>query len=187
MQLVELLQFLVAALERLQIRYLVTGSMASFAYGDPRVPHDIDVVVELPPAKFAEFRAAFSGCEFHTHTEGVGEGEARLGEFTIRRPGSPATIDVIVASDSDYDRCRLQRGQRLNVLAGRELTFAAPEDVILKKMEWYQKRRAEKHLQDIAGLLRARGERLDRAYITVWADRLGLAAIWELVRRRIRT
>lgn len=37
----ELLEKVVTVLERLQIRYLVTGSVASMAYGEPRLTNDI--------------------------------------------------------------------------------------------------------------------------------------------------
>jgi hypothetical protein len=44
----ELLQRFVGVLDRLDIRYLMTGSMASIAHGEPRLTNDIDVVVALP-------------------------------------------------------------------------------------------------------------------------------------------
>ena len=43
----ELLQRVVEVLEHLQIPYLVTGVIASIAYGEPRLTNDIDVVVAL--------------------------------------------------------------------------------------------------------------------------------------------
>lgn len=42
MELSELLIRLAEVLENLGIRYLITGSMASIAYGEPRFTHDID-------------------------------------------------------------------------------------------------------------------------------------------------
>ncbi len=62
--------------------------------------------------------------------------------------------------------------------------FASPEDVILKKLAYFQEGGSEKHLRDIAGVLRVRGEQLDRAYIERWADRLSLSAIWQQVLKR---
>ncbi len=35
-------------LERLKLLYLVTGSSATIAYGEPRFTNDIDIVVDLP-------------------------------------------------------------------------------------------------------------------------------------------
>jgi hypothetical protein len=44
----ELLRRFAEVLECLHIPYLVTGSMATIAYGEPRFTNDIDVVVALP-------------------------------------------------------------------------------------------------------------------------------------------
>lgn len=43
----ELLQKVVEVLERLQIPYIVTGSVASMAYGGPRLTNDIDIVASI--------------------------------------------------------------------------------------------------------------------------------------------
>lgn len=40
----ELLQKIVEILERLQIPYLVTGSIAAMAYGKSRLTNDIDII-----------------------------------------------------------------------------------------------------------------------------------------------
>ena len=43
----ELLKTIVDVLEDLQIPYLVTGAVASIAYGEPRLTNDIDIVADL--------------------------------------------------------------------------------------------------------------------------------------------
>jgi len=43
---VDLLRHLVAVLERLDVPYMLVGSLASAAYGEPRMTQDIDVVVD---------------------------------------------------------------------------------------------------------------------------------------------
>ena len=52
----ELLRFVARTLEALGIRYFVTGSMATIFFGEPRFTNDIDIVVDLPPAKIAPAR-----------------------------------------------------------------------------------------------------------------------------------
>ena len=47
MELYDLLAKLVEPFERLDIPYLVTDSVASMAYGEPRLTNDIDVVAGL--------------------------------------------------------------------------------------------------------------------------------------------
>ena len=61
--------------------------------------------------------------------------------------------------------------------------FASPEGVILKKLEYYREGGSDKHLRDIAGILRISGDQVDFAYIGDWATRLDLAEIWAKVRK----
>jgi hypothetical protein len=57
--------------------------------------------------------------------------------------------------------------------------------VILKKLEYYREGESEKHVGDIAGILKVQQERIDRDYIAASARRLGLEDIWLDVLRRI--
>jgi hypothetical protein len=52
------------------------------------------------------------------------------------------------------------------------------EDVILKKMAFYRDGGSEKHLRDIAGILKISSGGIDLAYIGDWAKKLGLEEIW---------
>ena len=61
----DLLRKLAAELERLGISYLVTGSTATIAYGEPRLTNDIDVVVELRLDQLDAFCAAFPAPEYY--------------------------------------------------------------------------------------------------------------------------
>jgi hypothetical protein len=54
--------------------------------------------------------------------------------------------------------------------------------VILKKLEYYREGGSEKHLRDIAGILKISGEQLDLDYLTEWSSRLGLADLWAKAR-----
>jgi hypothetical protein len=58
---------------------------------------------------------------------------------------------------------------------------AAPEDVILGKLVYYRDGGSEKHLRDIAGMLRLSGEMIDRTYLDEFARRLGVVDMWEAV------
>ena len=64
MQPLDLLRFAGELLDRLQLSYLVTGSTATVAYGEPRYTNDIDIVIDLPPERVAELCAGFPSHEF---------------------------------------------------------------------------------------------------------------------------
>jgi len=60
-----------------------------------------------------------------------------------------------------------------------------PEDVIIKKMEYYREGGPEKHLRDITGILKVSAEDIDPDYIAQWAERLDLVKIWEAIQQRL--
>ena len=177
----DLLRFVAAAFERLGLNYFVTGSMATIAYGEPRFTNDIDVVVDLPTEKVAALCAAFPPEQFYVSAAAVAEAVRLRHPFNILHPESGLKVDGFVASESEFDRSRLGRALRLHVLPDRTVSFASPEDVILKKLVYYREGASEKHLRDIAGVLRVRGEQLDMNYLREWVQKLELSDAWQAI------
>src|SRR5689334_12049479 len=52
-------------LDALELRYMVTGSVASMIYGEPRMTLDVDLVVELAVERAADLLDGFPGTEFY--------------------------------------------------------------------------------------------------------------------------
>jgi hypothetical protein len=52
-------------------------------------------------------------------------------------------------------------------------------------MEYYREGGSEKHLRDIAGILKISYGSVDINYISEWAERLGLTDIWAIIQARI--
>lgn len=181
MEQAELLRRVVDALERLKLPYLVTGSIATILYGEPRFTNAIDVVVQLPLDRAEALVAAFPAGEFDVDLEQVRAAIARRGQFNIIHPASGLKVDVMIPAMDDFDRSRFARTRRVRPAAGLEADFAAPEDVIVKKLQYYAEGGSEKHLRDIRGVLRVSSTAVDREYVAAWAERLGLREPWELI------
>ena len=62
--------------------------------------------------------------------------------------------------------------------------MARPEDVILSKMQYYKEGGSEKHLRDIAGMLKISGENIDFGYIASMVKRLDVEDVWQAILRR---
>lgn len=167
--------------DRLQLIYFVVGSTATIAYGDPRLTNDIDIVIDLPAEKVDLFCDAFSGEEFYVSRDAVRAAVAKRFQFNVIHSTSGLKIDFIVLSGSEFDRSRSKRRRDLPILSDGPTWFASPEDVILKKMVYFQEGGSEKHLRDIAGVLKLQGDRLDRDYVAKWAQLLGVEAIWQTI------
>ena len=163
MEQAELLEKLVVTLEKLNVPYLLTGSLATSAFGEPRFTNDIDVVVRLALAQVPHLCALFPAPDFYCDQTSAEQAVRQRFQFNILHPTSGQKVDVIVASDSEFDRSRLARGVRIPVSPDFEATFSAPEDVIVKKLEYFREGGSAKHLRDIVGVLKVQGERIDRA------------------------
>jgi hypothetical protein len=187
MEPLDLLRLLVGALDQLGLDYLVTGSMATIAYGEPRLTNDLDVVVALPIEQVEAFCAAFPEDDFYLSRDAVREAVLHRRQFNIIHFASGLKIDVIVPKADDFEQSRSQRGRSLPVGPDWQARFASPEDVILRKLQYYQSGGSEKHLRDIAGVLKIQGSRLDLGYLAEWAARLGVAETWRDLLERITT
>jgi len=185
MELFELLRKVVGVFERLGIPYLVTGSVAAMAFGEPRLTNDIDIVAGIGEKYIKDFVMEFPPDEFYISEEIIREAIYRQGQFNVIHPASGIKVDVIIKQDTPFDNSRFGRVHRIYPAESYQANFAAPEDVIIKKMEYYKAGGSEKHLRDIAGILKISGEIVDWDYITAWAKRLDLTEVWDAVRERL--
>ncbi|MBN1488842.1 MAG: hypothetical protein JXA69_02905 [Phycisphaerae bacterium] len=177
----DLLRHLAQTLDSLELRYFVTGSIASTYFGEPRFTNDIDVVVDLSAPQVTAFCIAFPSPEFYVSEDAIRQAIEHRTQFNIIHPASGLKIDVMIPQNTPFDHSRFVRAKRIAPDVDFDARFASAEDVIIKKMEYYKEGGSEKHLRDIMGILRLGGNDIDRAYIATWATRLGLDVIWSAI------
>ena len=186
MELYELLEQVVQTFERLQIPYLVTDSVASMAYGEPRLTNDIDLVAGIETKHVIGLLAAFPPASFYLSEEAIRAAITRQSQFNIIHPASGLKVDVMVRKETPFDRSRFARARMLRPTESYQAAFASAEDVIIKKMEYYNEGGSDKHLRDITGMLKISGKESDQSYIAEWADRLGLRPVWDMIQQRLK-
>jgi len=86
---------------------------------------------------------------------------------------------------TEYAALEQSHARLLSDPDGLSAWFAAPEDVILNKLIFFQLGGIEKHLRDIAGIIKVKQGELDLAYIEHWSEKLNVASEWSLVKQRI--
>ena len=174
----DLLRLVVLSCEQLSLRYLVTGSTATIAYGEPRFTNDIDIVLDLPAARIDSFCDLFPEAEFYLSRQAVVSAVQSKGQFNLIHPASGLKVDFMVFAATEFNQSRMSRGRELPALEDRSVRFASPEDVILMKLKYFKEGGSQKHLRDIRGVLEVQGIRIDRQYITDWSRRLGVLDEW---------
>jgi hypothetical protein len=183
----DLLRFLCEAFDRLGIKYLITGSQATIVYGEPRFTNDIDVVASLTRANLAGFICAFPAETFYVSQDAARDAIDRFGTFNVLHPSSGLKIDVIIPGRTPYELGRFDRARSIEVTPGFAAKFASPEDVIIKKLEFFKQGGSDKHIRDIAGVLRISGESINRAFIGRVAAHFGTSDAWQLAQQRADT
>ncbi|HEX4796508.1 MAG TPA: nucleotidyl transferase AbiEii/AbiGii toxin family protein [Humisphaera sp.] len=182
----DLLRYAIETLERLNITYMVVGSIASSAYGEPRLTQDIDIVIDARDAQVRELCAAFSPSDFYVSLEAALQAARRPGaQFNVLDPSSGTKIDFMIARKDDWGSEQVARRQSIELAPDQQGYAARPEDVIISKLLYYQEGGSEKHLRDIAGMLKVSGDEIDRAYVEKWATQLDVIEIWEAILKRI--
>jgi hypothetical protein len=182
----ELLVFLCRHLENIGVRYFITGSQATIAYGEPRFTNDIDVVVALDETTCDMFCDGFPEPEFYFNRETARQECLRQGMFNIIHPDSGQKIDVVIAKHNSYDQSRLERGVKIPIADSCFAIFSSPEDIVLQKMKWYRMGGGERHLRDIVGVLKIQSRAFDFTYVSHHAKNLGLEDLWQEVQGEIK-
>jgi hypothetical protein len=181
----ELLERVVEILGRLGIPYLVTGSIAGMAYGEPRLTNDIDIVAAIEEKHIDGLLEAFPQEEYYISGDAIREAIRYQKQFNVIHPASGLKIDLIIRRDTPFNNSRFGRIRRVKPGESYEANFASPEDVIIMKMVYFKEGGYDKHLRDISGIMKISGSEIDEAYITSWAAKLDLLEIWDAVRQKL--
>lgn len=172
----EQLEFVRLIAERLTsvgVEYMLTGSMAMASYGNPRMTRDVDIVVECS-SQDADFVVRCFEEDCYINRGAVIEAIANRSMFNIIHNEWIIKADFIVRKDDAYHRTEFARRRAITV-AGNPVVVAAPEDLILSKLEWARESHSELQIRDVRELL-ASGIALDREYLEDWAQVLGVTA-----------
>lgn len=180
-------QKMIDVLEGLKIPYMITGSVASILYGEPRLTNDIDVVIALKRINVRSLIDGFSVEEFYIpHEESILEEIKRKGQFNIIHISTAIKMDCIILKDTEFEIEQFKLRKRVPFVNNREAFMSTPESVILNKMLFYKEGKSEKHIRDIIGMLNISGSIIDKNYIKRWTKELDIDDIWEMILQKAK-
>jgi hypothetical protein len=158
----------------------VSGSMAAMLYGEPRVTHDVDLVVFLRSDDLPKLARMFPATDFYLPLADIISTEMareRKGHFNVIHPESGLKADFYLANRDELHAWAF-RNKNSYVLAGQTITIAPPEYVIVRKLEFFREGGSEKHIRDIRSMLRISGDYIDQTALQDWISRRDLRKQW---------
>jgi hypothetical protein len=178
----DLFELFVRPLNVVGLRYMVSGSLASVHYGEPRLTLDVDLVVHLVADEIAKLVQLFPAAEYY-----VPPADVMLVEVNRPTRGHFNVIHLLTGQKADFYPSRRHpywnwawQNRRLGQIGEMGVYFAPPEYVILWKLEFFREGGGDKHLQDIRGMLDVSGETIDRRLLDRACVELGLTQQWQV-------
>jgi hypothetical protein len=175
----ELLRRLIQALEGVGIEYMITGSIASSLQGEPRLTHDIDLVVAIQKSSVDSLIKAFPPPDFYLDKNSMLDAIDEQSTFNMIYVREGSKVDFWMLKDEPFDRSRFPR-RYVEEFMGIRMYVSSPEDTILAKLKWAEESGgSEKQFVDALRVYEVQSERLDKAYLEFWVEQLDVQSLWE--------
>ncbi len=158
------------ALEKKEIPYMLSGSLAMNVYATPRMTRDIDIVIALQENNMEDLKTIFEQ-NFYWHEQSVREEIIRKGFFNVIHHQTGVKVDFVVLKDAIFRQKEFARRSKIDV-GNKEVYLVSLEDLIISKLIWIQELQSEKQMEDIRNLLG--NPKTDRNYVALWVKNLSL-------------
>ncbi len=187
MQQHDLIKLFALPLEAANVDYVVTGSVAMILYAEPRLTHDIDIVVHLKIRDAQRIPEIFPANEYYCPPLEIILSEIRRpvrAQFNIIHHESGFKAGIFPFGEDPLHEWAFAQKRRTALETEYSVWLAPPEYVILRKMQYFAEGGSDKHVRDIRDMLAIMKDGLDLAFIEAQALRLGLAETWLSMRER---
>jgi hypothetical protein len=163
------------ALQEAEVPYMLVGSFASAFHGAPRTTQDIDVVIAPNLGSLQKLVGKFPEDKYYVSRDAALQAYGAETLFNVVDFTTGWKIDFIIRKSREYNQHEFARRQEAELL-GTKLYVASAEDVVLSKLEWAKLSDSERQIRDVAGILRTKGDVLDREYMHRWMQALNISA-----------
>jgi hypothetical protein len=174
-----------SVLEKLEIPYLIGGSLASTIHGMVRTTQDSDIVASLSPDKIHAFVTELDD-EFYIDDQMIVESIKHKSSFNIIHRDTMFKVDIFVPRATPFNKSRFSRAQHHIFSNEPEIraNVSSAEDMVLVKLVWYRfgGELSERQWRDVLGMIKMQGETLDLDYLQIWAQELEVS---DLLQRAI--
>jgi len=178
----------IEAFDRLNIPYLVGGSLASAVHGVIRSTMDVDIVADIRLDQVDEFAKILNGI-FYIDTEMIRGAIREKSSFNLIHLDTMFKVDVFLLKQRPFDQNQMRRRvlQPIGENPTEKAYISSAEDIILAKLEWYRKggETSERQWRDILGVLSLQGNQINLDDLRYWAKNLRVDHLLERALREV--
>jgi hypothetical protein len=176
----------IEAFERLNIPYMIGGSLASSLHGIARSTLHSDIVADLRIGQVAPL-VDMLRLGFYIDENMIVDAIHHQSSFNVVHLKTAFKVDVFIAKKRSFDMEQFQR-RRLEIVVNepeRKAFVTTAEDIILAKLEWYRLGGSvsDRQWRDILGVVRVQAGWLDLDYLQKWASELDVT---DLLQRALK-
>lgn len=172
----------IETLDCLQIPYVIGGSLASSTHGIARTTRDADIMADMSEQHVQPLVQALGGA-FYLSEDAMREAIARRSSFNLIHLASGFKIDIFIKPRTAFAQLQLERRNTQAVFPEPAplLYVLSPEDILLNKLVWYKLGGgvSDRQWDDVLGVLKVQGSRLDLSYLKRWAKELNVDDLLE--------
>ena len=161
---------------------MLTGSFASSVYGMHRGSPNIDFIIAADEAGIRRLLDQLPPNDFYSELNQALEACRSSSMFNVIDKVTGLKVNFIFLKSQRFSHEEFERRKKATVWEV-PLYIATPEDIVVAKLEWAKLGESSRQIEDAAGVLKVRGEELDRPYIERWVSELGLTSEWSRARQ----
>ncbi len=166
----QFLQTILQFLEREQIAYMLSGSMAMSIYTVPRATRDFDFVIHLDAKDVDKIKEAFKN-DYYCDVDSIHDAIVHKSIFNIIDHATGFKADFVILKDQPFRQKEFERKTAVDFF-GMNVFVVTAEDLLISKIIWIQELQSAQQMEDIKNLRTVEG--LDWAYINFWISDLQL-------------
>lgn len=167
-------------IERLGIKYMLTGSMAMFHYAVYRMTANVDVVVALQ-SRHAQMLIDSLEPTYYVPHNSMRRAIESERMFNVLHTETAFKVDCVIRKSTPFQKEAFER-RHLVDFYGKDSYIITAEDLVLSKLVWGAESKSDKQKTDIKNLIR---NPLDTDYIESWADKLRVKETYDSYRAEI--
>lgn len=166
----EFFQKIIAFLNKYNIEYMLTGSVALSVYSLSRATKDFDFIVNIKEENIDAFIEHFND-GFYCDKNSIKDAIKHKSMFNIIDHASGFKADFVVLKKEAFRKTEFKRRQAVD-FSGINVFVVSAEDLLISKLMWIQELHSSLQIEDIKAITKV--ENLDFNYVHFWIKELNL-------------